>query len=408
MQRLYHSRTWPLSGAAHRRNNTDSPPDCREFADRPFLRSIVLSDRSGKPIPKDKQQNKSSTLIKTQHATGSTHSNMPGTMNVPCPAVYMQLSSQYPQQAMGIAPGKLEPQLHDSTALAKVHIQNDMQYDPLEVTCPLPGKIKQLLPSLLAPRNPGLMQSTLKLLRPTVVYAKYDCGEGCRSCGICVHYTFVLGGRQAPDGLICALCRNSQYERPVLANRICPRHNKKSLSHFVMNLPEDVLATQEQLSRAGEIMQRSFSNRWDSVPLRTDRRQKRSASEMDGDECKAEADAGPQGEYDIPMPSIEAGERDRTHANKKRKIDDLDEAKEDGCASDKENDRTGVKGDKEGGCNLATPKASGAVNMEGINHISDDDDGLGSDEAGAAVDDGPHSGSFTEKSLSTLFRDLFS
>ena len=123
----------------------------------------------------------------------------------------------------------------------------------------------QQLPALVTPSNPELVQSTLKLMKSMIVYALFECDDGCRSRGMCVHFSFLLGCRRVPDGLICPRCQETRTERPYAAQRICLKHNKRSLSQFTPNLSEDVLASEAQVERANEIFSRSWSCDWEGV-----------------------------------------------------------------------------------------------------------------------------------------------
>lgn len=103
-------------------------------------------------------------------------------------------------------------------------------------------------------------------MKPTIVYAEFECEDACRTRGICVHFSFVLGCRETPDGLICQVCMERGKERAVHASRVCPRHNNRRLSLFTMNLPEDILATEAQSIQAHEILTRSLNCDWGGVP----------------------------------------------------------------------------------------------------------------------------------------------
>lgn len=146
----------------------------------------------------------------------------------------------------------------------KVHVQADGDDRQDEQVCPHSvswNLVKQTV-SMKAPPEPSRVQAVLSMLKPNIVYNRYMCPERCRSRGICVHYSYVLGGRYAPDGLICNSCRASCKEQGLTTDRRCAMHNRSGVSCYTQNLAEDYLATKPQAAAASERLQRSLKDDW--------------------------------------------------------------------------------------------------------------------------------------------------
>lgn len=154
---------------------------------------------------------------------------------------------------------------------ARIYVRNGSESHARVEWCPYPQphEIVQQLPTILTPANPVLTQTVLRLMKPSIVYAEYenrDCSaHGCRSRGICLHFSFVLGGRDASDGLICPVCQKAGVEQPVVTPRLCPMHNPPKKTQFTSNLSEDILATEVQRKVATEILTRSWNCKWEGV-----------------------------------------------------------------------------------------------------------------------------------------------
>lgn len=148
--------------------------------------------------------------------------------------------------------------------LVKVHVHSRSCLVATEALCycPLPEVVLNQVPMIVTPGDPGRLTSLLGLLKPSIVHAEYDCEDRCRSRGICVHFSLVLGCKKAPDGLICPDCQRAGNEKSYAARRVCVRHNKESLSQFTPNLPEDILATAKQRAAASEILRRALHCDW--------------------------------------------------------------------------------------------------------------------------------------------------
>lgn len=58
-----------------------------------------------------------------------------------------------------------------------------------------------------------MRKMTLQALQPCILYVQYACRQRCRSLGICIHYQFVIGVRNCPDGLRCDHCIQSKTEQ---------------------------------------------------------------------------------------------------------------------------------------------------------------------------------------------------
>ena len=119
----------------------------------------------------------------------------------------------------------------------------------------------------LRPAHPERLQSGLLNLRPTVVYAEYDCVQRCRSVGICVHYSFLLGCQEVPDGLVCEICKMARAEMGYPSGRLCYSHSRKSASQSILNLAEDFAATEHQREVAGTIMSKALCNTWEEKSI---------------------------------------------------------------------------------------------------------------------------------------------
>ncbi|KAK5092173.1 hypothetical protein LTR70_005828 [Exophiala xenobiotica] len=287
----------------------------------------------------------------------------------------------------------------------RVHIQSLRQPYAIEAALPynLSEGIVSRLPKVVMPATPELVRSALTSMKPTIVYAQYECDAGCRSRGICVHFSFLLGCRQAPDGLICPPCQIANVHRPYAAQRICPRHNKRTLTQFTPNLTEDYLPSAAQTQRAFEILERACNGSWEGVPTRINKR-------AHDDTVGHSQDIHGIGDIECQvygggsiLPSNEASHQDTEHARKKQRVSADVEAKARKCSSDKENDfeeksESALHVDL-GNCNdqvnngRHTPRASTTVED--------------SNEAGAAVDAELFSDSLPPWSPDLQF-DLFS
>ncbi|KAJ9656885.1 hypothetical protein H2198_004638 [Neophaeococcomyces mojaviensis] len=222
---------------------------------------------------------------------------------------------------------------------ARIYVNNRIEPVPKVKWCPylLPDRIVQQLPKVVVPANPLITQSVLKLMKPTIVYAEYetDVCDGCRSRGICVHFSFVLGGRHAPDGLICSMCYKAGIEKSVAAQRVCPEHNDPHMSQFTTNLSEDILAANAQRGKAVEILSRSWHCNWEGVSSKV----------------KTEPDDGTEAWHQSPqlvqhssrtgsnetIPSIEMDKLDADRPAKRLRMENENEGLENGESGDKEN-----------------------------------------------------------------------
>lgn len=108
------------------------------------------------------------------------------------------------------------------------------------------------------PRNPSRLQSTLQSLQPIVLFISYDCLNGCRSRGICLHFQFLLCGRSGPDGLICHMCRDGGREEGYRVARQCCKHS----TDLALNRPEDMPANYRQLVQAEKLLMAAWANNW--------------------------------------------------------------------------------------------------------------------------------------------------
>lgn len=162
-------------------------------------------------------------------------------------------------------------------------------------------------------------------MEPMIVYAEFLCPGACRTRGICVHFSFVLGGRHTPDGLVCQFCRAKGNEKAVRAERMCARHNSRKLSSFVVNLAEDILTTKAQSVRAHEILARSLTCNWDGVLLRTECEAKFAALSQNGSTLPADTITRAAMDCDIAVSSIETIPEDENKIAKKAELDNEDE-----------------------------------------------------------------------------------
>lgn len=140
----------------------------------------------------------------------------------------------------------------------------------------LPEKYTIFVPKKMRPKDPKVIQDTIMRLKPTIIYTRFQnqyC-RGCRSRGICVHFTFLLGAKSTPDGLICDRCKAAANEEPIDTDRefprVCPLHNRDTHSPFFSSLPEDILATEEQQARAMEFMTRAVTCDWEVLSTTED------------------------------------------------------------------------------------------------------------------------------------------
>jgi hypothetical protein len=164
-------------------------------------------------------------------------------------------------QPSPIAP---EPAANTRKHFLKVHVQRDGDLRRNEAQCPYPvtHDLALQIVSRKPPAEPHRTQAMLSLLKPNIVYNKYSCAERCRSRGICVHFSSVLGARNAPDGLICEFCHAERKEQGVSSNRRCALHNRSGVSCYTQNLAEDYLATPVQETAARERLRRSIAGDW--------------------------------------------------------------------------------------------------------------------------------------------------
>lgn len=112
------------------------------------------------------------------------------------------------------------------------------------------------------PRDPERLQSALRLISPKVLYARYNCVEGCRSRGICLHISFLLCGRSCPDGLICQICRISGHEEGYVVERMCSKHHQSTASQHTSHRPEDSVAKLHEISAAQELLRKAWTCDW--------------------------------------------------------------------------------------------------------------------------------------------------
>lgn len=146
----------------------------------------------------------------------------------------------------------------------KVNVQRDGDLQRHEAQCshPAPADLALQTVSMRSPPEPSRTQAMLSLLKPNIVCNKYSCAERCRSRGICVHFSSVLGARNAPDGLICEFCHAERNEQGVISNRRCALHNRSGVSCYTQNLAEDYLASPVQEAAARERLRRSIAGNW--------------------------------------------------------------------------------------------------------------------------------------------------
>lgn len=194
--------------------------------------------------------------------------------------------------------------------------------------CDLPDGLSLQIPKLLRPSNPEQRRATLMSMTPMIVYTEFLCPDVCRTRGICVHFSFVLGGKQAPDGLICQFCCGKGNEKAVHAERMCARHNNRKLSSFTVNLAEDILATRPQSVRAHEILARSLTCDWDDVPLRIVSKSKAAATSQYNPTLPIHISTGLAADCDVAVSSIVSIFEDEGQVTKKVKTDGDEEAKQ--------------------------------------------------------------------------------
>lgn len=212
-----------------------------------------------------------------------------------------------------------------STQRVMIHVQSSMtewsDISSVCLDCDLPDNLTLQLPKLIQPLNPEQRKATLMTLTPMIVYAEFTCPDVCRTRGICVHFSFVLGCKKAPDGLICQICQNAGNEKAAHADRMCARHNNSKLSSFTMNLAEDILATETQSRRAHEILARSFTNNWDGVPARLSGKVKQDISGQNTSALPIRTIDKQAADCDVAVSSIETMPEHEEQVVKKVKVD---------------------------------------------------------------------------------------
>lgn len=311
----------------------------------PFFMSQVLRQESD-ALKTEQQSSKGKTgIVKSKSSpevtpTGHLHSSTVGfDPRLAHHSSDLSQAAHFPRpskQALDFTEHGLTVQLPQPV---RVHIQSLRQPHAIEAALPYnpSGGITSRLPRVVAPASPELVRSALTSMKPTIVYAQYECDAGCRSRGICVHFSLLLGCRQAPDGLICPSCQIANVHRPYAAQRICPRHNKRTLTQFTPNLAEDYLSSAAQMQRAFEILERACSGTWEGVPTRVNKRAHDNTvghgQDIHGiEDIEWQVDGG-----DSILPSIEASHQGTEHARKKQRVSADVEAKARKCSSDKEN-----------------------------------------------------------------------
>lgn len=224
-----------------------------------------------------------------------------------------------------------------------VHVQSSSigRVSSVYRDCDLPDNLTLQLPRVVQPPDPEQLQATLLTMKPMIVYAEFLCPDVCRTRGICVHFSFVLGCKKAPDGLICQVCRAKGDEKAVHAERMCARHNNRKLTSFTMNLAEDILATEAQSLRAHEILARSLTSDWNGVPSRMEARSKPVASSQRTSTLPIRTVVKPATDCEIAVSSIETifEDEEREQVTKKARLNDqTQETKQGDDAYNNEND----------------------------------------------------------------------
>lgn len=191
--------------------------------------------------------------------------------------------------------------------------------------CDLPDDLSSQLPEMVRPSNPEQRRATLMAMEPMILYVEFLCPDVCRTRGICVHFSFVLGGKHAPDGLICQFCRAKGNEKALHAERLCARHNNRKLSSFTVNLAEDILTTDSQSVRAHEILARSLTCDWDGVSSRMGSKTKYAVSGQIVSTLPIGTITRAATNCDVAVSSIEPVFEDEEKIPKRVKLDNEDE-----------------------------------------------------------------------------------
>ncbi|KAK5941310.1 hypothetical protein PMZ80_006588 [Knufia obscura] len=355
-------------------------PESSDLLRLPFFRSQVLKQENDAASSKKQGSKAKPSVVKTESSPEVKVSSLPRSSSAGSEdratsggsdlsqAAHFPSLRKRPLDLAGEHPIQLPQQP------VRIYVQSEKQPHAIEATLPyvMSGKVVARLPKVVVPASPGLVQSTLSSMKPMVVYSQYECDDGCRSRGTCVHFSFLLGCRQVPDGLICPTCQVAQVERPYAAQRICPRHNKRTLSQFTPNLPEDYLPTIAQQQRAFEIFERSWNGDSEGVPTKVSKRVHDGAVGRIQDVGSIENADCPTDGDDSVLPSIKTDDLDSEHARKKRKTSADNGAKIRKYSSDKENNIDGKPESAENGNRLdrdsqaddveRTPRPSALVN----------------------------------------------
>jgi len=312
----------------------------------PFFRSQVLKQESDAASPKKQSSKDRTCVIKveappaidvvgpTQAAlAGSNENSMPARFDISQAAYFPSLGKRTLEHLEHAVPRQPPEPI-------RIYVQSQKQPHGFEAALPynMLGRLALRLPKLIAPASPELVRSSLPLLKPMIVYAQYECDDGCRSRGICVHFSFLLGCRQLPDGLICPTCQVAEMEKPYAAQRICPRHNKRTLSQFTPNLPEDYLPSTAQLQRAFGILQRACNGDWEGIPAKVNKRARNGAIGHIQDISNTENTESSTNSIDGVLPSIETNDLNSNHVRKKRRVSTNAEVKARKYSREREND----------------------------------------------------------------------
>jgi len=316
-----------------------------ELSQLPFFRSQVLKQENDATPGKEQHSKVRSSVVKSELSPEVKINSFSDISSTTREKKQVD-SSDLSQTAHYLAPTKRPFDLAEHDLLrnppptVKVHIQSIKQPRALEATLPhsLSGRITMRLPEVIAPAEPELVRSTLKMMNAMIVYAQYECVDECRSRGICVHFSFLLGCRKAPDGLICPSCQAAKIEIPYAAHRICPRHNKRTLSQFTPNLPEDYLPLAHQLQRAFEIFRRACNGDWEDVTTKFSKQAFNPAFGHYENITVVENKGLCNNSDDRVLPSIEANDRETERAHKRQKMPPKETDISQEYSNDKEND----------------------------------------------------------------------
>lgn len=377
----------------------------------PFFMSQVLKQENGAVKPEQQSSKGKPAVVKSESTPHVSLTNLPQLSVLGVDQKLEYSSSDLSQAACFPGIGKqafdfMQQGLgRQSPQPVRVHIQSLKQPHAIEAALPysLSGGVIGRLPKVIAPASPELVRSALSSMKPMIVYAQYQCDARCRSRGICVHFSFLLGCRQVPDGLICLSCQNANVHRPYAAHRICPRHNKRSLSQFTPNLAEDYLPSAAQLQRAFEILNRACDGHWGGVPSTVSKRA-HDTTVGHNQHIHGIEDTGDQVDGgDNVLPSIEANHHGTEHARKRQKTSADVEAKARKGSSDKENDFEGRSGSAlHGSLGNCSDQVGDGKRTPQVSRITED-----RIEAGAMADDELFSVSLPPWSPEPRF-DLFS